>query len=247
MDDSELITRLATDLDGTFEDVVRAHQDRLFSVALRLLGDPSDAEEVAQDAFVRAYRALNGYDAERIRVLQLRGWLATIVINLSRNRVRGRRPPAVPLDADTGRPGSSKVPDSIRDTFPDPEAATTRLEERETWARLLTGLPDRYRIPLVLRHIDELSYPEMAAALGRPEGTVKAQVHRGLALLRDAYIAEDGARGDTAGRPSRRAGALRDGEALEAASPADTAVVSQSRSPDPTSSPEQAPRLEVVR
>ena len=200
MDDTELTTRLATDLDGTFEAVVRAHQDRLYSVALRLLGDPSDAEEVAQDAFVRAYRALNGYDAERIRMLQLRGWLATIVINLARNRVRGRRAPTVPLEVDAGGPNASAAPDKIRDSFPDPEAVTSRREERESWARLLAGLPDRYRIPLVLRHVDELSYPEMAAALGRPEGTVKAQVHRGLALLRDAYVAEDRAHEGPEGR-----------------------------------------------
>ena len=89
--DSPLIAALAEDLDGSFEALVLAHQDRLYSIALRLLGDPRDAEEAAQDAFVRAYRALAGYDPARIRELRLRPWLATIVLNLCRSRLT-RRP-----------------------------------------------------------------------------------------------------------------------------------------------------------
>ena len=85
---TELTAALARDLDGTFERMVLSQQDRLYSIALRMLGDPRDAEEIAQDAFVRAYRALAGYEADRIRDLQLRAWLATIVLNLCRNRVR---------------------------------------------------------------------------------------------------------------------------------------------------------------
>src|SRR4028118_2318991 len=92
MDDT-LPAALATDLDGAFETLVRSHQDRLYTIALRLLGDPRDAEEVAQDAFVRAHRAIAEYPPERTRELRLRPWLATIVVNLCRNRGR-RRPPA---------------------------------------------------------------------------------------------------------------------------------------------------------
>ena len=101
--DEQLCDALARDLDRAFESVVRDHQDRVFTIAFRLLGDPRDAEEVAQDAFVRAHRALAGYDAERIRALRLRAWLAAIVVNLARNRATRRRPPAS-LSID--RPGS---------------------------------------------------------------------------------------------------------------------------------------------
>ena len=65
--DSRLIADLARDLDGTFEALVLAHQDRCYSIALRMLGDPGAAEEAAQDAFVRAYRALTTYEPARIR------------------------------------------------------------------------------------------------------------------------------------------------------------------------------------
>src|SRR6188474_1575640 len=88
--DTRLLAALARDLDATFPVLVTAHQDRLYSIALRMLGDPHDAEEAAQDALVKAYRALAGYDATRIRELRLRGWLATIVLNLCRTRL-GRR------------------------------------------------------------------------------------------------------------------------------------------------------------
>ena len=99
MDDDELTERLARDLDASFEALARAHADRCYSIALRTLGDPHDAEEVAQDALVRAYRALATYPADRIRALRLRPWLATIVLNLCRNRVRRHVPPTTSLDA----------------------------------------------------------------------------------------------------------------------------------------------------
>ncbi|MDQ2966360.1 MAG: RNA polymerase sigma factor, partial [Chloroflexota bacterium] len=101
---ADLATDLATDLDATFERLVLGHQDRLYTIALRLLGNPRDAEEVAQDALVRAYRALATYEPERIRDLRLRPWLATIAINLCRSHARRRTPVLVPLEpAGTGQ------------------------------------------------------------------------------------------------------------------------------------------------
>ena len=70
-----------------------------------------------------------------------------------------------------------------------------RSDERRMWARLLAGLPDRYRLAVALRYVDDLSYPELAETLGRPLGSVKSDVHRGTALLRAAYDAEQRALG----------------------------------------------------
>ena len=72
-----------------------------------------------------------------------------------------------------------------------PATVIERRAERERWAALLACLPPAYRAAVVLRHVDGLSYPELATALGRPEGTVKAQVHRGLAMLRTAIESSD--------------------------------------------------------
>jgi RNA polymerase sigma-70 factor (ECF subfamily) len=183
--DARLLTDLATDLDGAFEALVVAHQDRLYSIALRMLGDPGAAEEAAQDALVRAYRALAGYDAERILALRLRGWLATIVLNRCRSELSRRpRTAARSLEAD---------PPAVQPLAPGtdrPDAVAARRAERTEWAARLASLPVAYRAAVVLRHVDGLSYPDIALALERPEGTVKAQVHRGIAQLRTMLEAE---------------------------------------------------------
>jgi RNA polymerase sigma-70 factor (ECF subfamily) len=185
--DTQLVVALARDLDGAFETVVLTHQDRLYSIALRMLGDARDAEEAAQDALVRAYRALGGYPPDRILELRLRPWLATIVLNLCRTRI-GRRAtagrPALSLDA--AEPGTLEP---VADDRSGPAATVGRRDTARGWAELLLTLPPAYRSAVVLRHVDGLSYPELATALDRPEGTVKAQVHRGLAMLRTAFEA----------------------------------------------------------
>ena len=89
---------IASDLDGSFEELVRTFQDRLYSYALRLTARREDAEEVAQDALVKAYRALATYPPERIRGLALRPWLYRITLNTARNRFRGKKLRTVSLD-----------------------------------------------------------------------------------------------------------------------------------------------------
>lgn len=187
-----LAEALAEDLPGTFERVVLTYQDRLFTFALRLCGDRRDAEEVAQDAFIRAYRALLTYDAARIRALALRPWLYQITLNLSRNRLR-RRPPAprtLPEEhgSDPDIAGVSPPPAREEDG---PEQVAERADLGAQLVAALDTLPPRYRTAVILRHVAGLSYPELAAALALPTGTVKAQVHRGLALLRAAWLARE--------------------------------------------------------
>ena len=178
MDD--LVARLADDLDGTFGDLVRQHQDLVFGVALRVVRDGASAEDVAQEAFVRAYRALKRYPSQRILELRPRPWLARICLNLARNHVRDRR--------------YHDAIDDAAEIIPTKEDGPVRLAERrdeqQMWARLLAALPDRYRLAVALRHVDDLSYEELAEALKRPLGSVKSDVHRGIALLRAAYDAE---------------------------------------------------------
>lgn len=175
-----LCERLAADVDSAFADVVTIHQDLVYGVALRLVRDDAAAQDVAQDAFVRAYRALKRYPAERIRELRLRGWLARIALNAARNSLRQRRPHA---DIDESALTLTAPQDG-------PSRLVERRDDRRMWARLLAGLPDRYRLAVALRHVEGLSYGELAEALNRPLGSVKSDVHRGTALLRAAYDAE---------------------------------------------------------
>ena len=190
--DDRLTADLARDLDAAFDRVVLDHQDRLYTIALRVLGDPRDAEEAVQDGLVRAYRALATYGPTRIRELRLRAWLTTIVLNRCRS-IGGRRragPGGSPDAALPLEPVLRADREPVAPVERSPAALADRLEERVLWARRLQALPLPYRVAVVLRHVDGLSYPEAARVLARPEGTVKAQVHRGLAMLRTMVEAE---------------------------------------------------------
>jgi RNA polymerase sigma-70 factor (ECF subfamily) len=184
----ELTAALSNDLDGAFPRLVDGHADRLYTIALRVLGNPHDAEEVTQDALVRAYRALAGYDPQRVAAIDLRPWLTTVVLNVARNRTRRRRQ-EVSLDRSqaagwagpTAGAGDRASTDDLR-----PDRVALEREEAARLAAALAQLPPRYRIPVVLRHVDDMSYAEIADVLDRPQGTLKAQVHRGLAMLRTA-------------------------------------------------------------
>src|SRR5690348_12467191 len=158
--------------DGVFERLVHDHQDRIFALSLALTGNRHDAEEVAQDTFLRAYRALATYPPERVRDLKQKAWLHRIAVNVVRNRVRGVRPRLVELN------GSEPSADS------GPEEDALRKAEIDELAARVACLPARYREAVVLRHVQDLSYAEVAETLGQPVGTVKANVHRGLKILR---------------------------------------------------------------
>lgn len=155
-----------------FERMVVEHQDRIYALGYALTGNRQDAEEVAQDTFLRAYRALVTYPPERVRELKQKAWLHRIALNVCRNRVRGTRPRMVELNG------------SEPDRSIGPEDGVLRKIELDELAGRVAALPARYRDALVLRHVQELSYAEAADALGQPVGTVKSNVHRGLRLLR---------------------------------------------------------------
>lgn len=174
--------RLAGDLEAAFPDFLAHHQDLVYGIALRMTRQPADAEDLAQEAFIRSYRALQGYHRARILDLQARGWLAAIVSNLGRNRARQRRPPSAALDGLAERTG---------DGGPGPEQVVAQREAALAWRARLDALPQRYRQAVELRHVSGLSYPELAEALGRPIGTVKSDVHRGVRLLRAALAKEE--------------------------------------------------------
>lgn len=169
MDD--ICRRLAGDLDRAFPDLVSLLRDDVYSGLRRL--HPNDAEDLTQETFIRAYRALRDYERQRIEDLHLRGWIWTIALNLGRNhaRDRGRRPKPVILEDIH----------AVEDPEPVDEVA---------WDARLAQLPFSQRTAVVLRHIVGLTYEEIASATGRPQGTVKTDVHRGLQRLRTILEAE---------------------------------------------------------
>jgi RNA polymerase sigma factor (sigma-70 family) len=177
---SSLTERLATDLDGAFPDMVREVSDGLFSGAYRMLGDRQEAEDVTQEALVRAYRALGGYPPERIRQLRLRPWVWTIAANLCRNRLRSR----------ARRATVSLGEHDPADSAPGPDARAEELAVRGELARLVADLPWPMRAAVVLHHVVGMPYDEISIALDRPATTVRSDAHRGLARLRAALPEE---------------------------------------------------------
>lgn len=170
----DLALRLSKDLDAVFPEVVEALSPGLYSGALRMLGHRQDAEDITQDALIRAYRALGEYPTERIADLRLPGWLWTIAANLCRNRLRQRsRKATLPLDGPDPTDGGVGPAEAVEQTD---------LSDRLT-AHLLT-LSWPMRSAVVLRHVVGLTTDEIAMALDRPPATVRSDIHRGLKRLR---------------------------------------------------------------
>lgn len=175
MNDVELIAALRADVRSAFPSLVESYQDALYRFGLRLTGNTHDAEEIAQEAFVKAFRWLEAHPLRED--FQLKAWLYQIAVNVFRNRVRRAQLFTTHLDAAWGLAEADGV---------EPARWAESVETRAELTALLARLPVRYREAVVLRHVEELTYPEMAAVLKRPEGTVKSDVHRGLGLLRAA-------------------------------------------------------------
>lgn len=169
-----LTDHLAEDVDAAFPLVVHSHIDGLYSGVLRLTHDRHVAEDIVQEAFVRAHSALHGYSPKRRSQLKLSAWLWTIAVNLCRNRARdaSRRPRQVPLEAVTEPPALDSPADEA-----------IELADA-TWNVRLAALGQRERYAVVLRHVVGLPYKEMATVLDTPVGTLKSDVHRGLDRLR---------------------------------------------------------------
>ncbi len=168
---------LARDCDASFEQFVLAYQDRIYAFCVSLTKDRGTAQEIAQDVFVRAYSALKKYAAHRIRELSLRGWLYQIALNLTKNSRRRKR-----LDARI-----------IEDAYAVVSGAKVALEvehaELAHTIRAAVGqLPLAMRAAVTLRHLNDLPYDEIARITGQPEGTIKSNVHRGIALLRKELV-----------------------------------------------------------
>ena len=173
--DAELVSRARRGEAPAYEELVRRHAQIAFRTACLITGSAADAEEAAQDGFVKAHRALGRFRAGA----PFRPWLLQIVANEARNRRRstGRRA-ALTLRAAQESPSESAAPP--------PERALLADEERATLLGALESLEERDRLVIACRYLLELSEAETAAALGCRPGTVKSRLARALERLRSA-------------------------------------------------------------
>jgi RNA polymerase sigma-70 factor, ECF subfamily len=159
-----------------FDTLVRRYYQRVLGLCRKLLGDPEAAHDAAQEVFVRAYSKLHLYDPSR----RFSAWLLTVATRLciSRSQRRGREPhPREELtEADGG----------VADEGPSPPEQAERAELAERVAEAVRSLPELYKPVCILRHIEGLSYPEIAEATGLPIGTVKIHLFRAKTHLRES-------------------------------------------------------------
>ena len=155
-----------------FAELVRRYGRPVYSLCLRMLGSAPDAEDAAQESFVRAFQALHRYDSKR----PFATWLLSIASHHCIDRLRRRRLAEVSLDA---LPPWRWLPG----TTVDPEEAASDAVEADRIVRLLMQLPDDYRLVVVLRYWHDLGYAEIAEILGETEPAVKSRLHRARRLL----------------------------------------------------------------
>ena len=178
---AEAKTRVARD-GSSFERLMKAHERRVFQTAWRLLGRVEDAQDAAQEVFLRLYRYLDRYDPDR----PLEPWLYRVTVNVCSDLGRRRKVrQATSLDdLETTKP--------LISTAPEPEAAATVAEERRIVEQALATLPEKERTALVLRDVEGLSSAEVAEILGSSQPTVRSQICRArlkIKKYRDQHFA----------------------------------------------------------
>lgn len=163
-----------------FGELVTRYQTAVYNMAYRMLGDPTEAEDAAQEVFVRAWNQLHTFQLDR----RFSTWLLSIASHHSIDLLRRRKPQA-PLD---------DVALYVQSDDPEPEELAIRAEQSDMVRQLLNTLPDKYRSVTVLRYYNDLSYDEIARVTGLTESAVKTQLHRARKMLAEELAEVNGRR-----------------------------------------------------
>src|SRR5262245_23816256 len=179
--DRQLVTLVLRGRPDAYGELVRRHQSAVYNSVYRLVGDRQEALDLAQDAFVRAYEALDSYDTAR----PFGPWIGRIAANTALNWLQRRRVPTVPLvrqggplagtaAGETGEHGELQLADDASE----PERVYLATEQQARLRGAILALPPHYRAVVELRHFQDLSYEEIAATLGIALSDVKSQLFR---------------------------------------------------------------------
>lgn len=179
----EALARLARDGDdAAFATLVERNQQRVFNFAYRLLGDYDEAADAAQHGFVQLYLSLPQLDLAR----PLRPWLYRIVRNRCIDVIRQRRTVSLSAAEDAEDDNGTALESRLPDADPLPEELAERADLQQLLSAAIHRLPAHYRDVVALRYTSDLSFAEVAEALGIPENTARIRFHRAKALLRTA-------------------------------------------------------------
>ena len=183
MDETELVRRTRAGEREAFRAVMQRHNQRLFRVARSIVREETEAEDVLQEAYLRAFGGLDAFRSES----SLLTWLTRIVINEANGRLRKRRTLVgiEQIEAAQGR-GADVIMFPFGETTMTPEQNVARLQVRRLLESAIDDLPDGFRVVFVMRDIEDCSIAETAESLGIPEETVKTRLFRARRLLRAA-------------------------------------------------------------
>lgn len=164
---------------NAYADVVDIYKDKVYQLCYRMLGNKHEAEDMAQEAFIRAYVNIDSFNLN----LKFSTWLYRIATNLCIDRIRKKKPDYF-LDAEVSGTDGLTMYSTIPANSKLPEDEVESMELQEMIQREISQLPEKYRSVIVLKYIEELSLNEISEILDLPLGTVKTRIHRGREVLR---------------------------------------------------------------
>jgi RNA polymerase sigma-W factor len=181
-EDAQLVKRCLRGDEKAFEELLAKYRRPVYSICMRMVRNETDAEDLAQEAFIRTFNVLDRYNPS----YPFSSWLYRITSNLCIDFIRKRRKGIVSLDEPvSGEEGD--MPRQIASGTGDPERELQTREMMAVLEEAVSALPEHYRIIVILRHQEQLSYEEISDNLGIPLGTVKARIHRARNLIKGFF------------------------------------------------------------
>jgi RNA polymerase sigma-70 factor (ECF subfamily) len=193
--DQEVVDRVRSGDTALYEIIMRRYNQRLYRVTYAILRDSAEAEDVIQDAYVRAYQHLDQFAG----YAPFSTWLTRIAVHEALRRLQLRKRNQQFDDIEHDEESFMSISETtVPDTSPDPEQRASNAELGQLLEQAVLDLPEQYRTVIMLRDVEELSTAETAAALELTEQNVKVRLHRGRAMMRDRLFARVGASGKNA-------------------------------------------------
>ena len=185
-DDRELIAQAEGGDEAAYRVLLERYQRPVFNICLRMMRNREEAEDLAQDAFMKVFSMLDRYNP----TYAFSSWLFKITSNLCIDAIRKRRIETLPMDQPV-QSDSGEYARQYESPDDDPERVFAKSEKMKQLAQAVDGLPPHYRVMILLRHQEDLSYEEIAECLEVPLGTVKARIHRAREMLKTRLAGKD--------------------------------------------------------